>query len=130
MALHITDNLIASDVTPEVARRVPGSVDGQWFLTWLPDYALTREQAISGMVLDEILSAPEPADDGFAMELATLRADSLGLELPDVVLRLCARIVERDLRNSGALPSEGESTAVSPEWLPPRVPPREELVVV
>lgn len=130
MALRITDELIASDVTPEVARRVPDSIDGQWFLSWLPDYPLTREQAISGMVLDEILSAPEPADDGFAMELATLRADSLGLDLPEVVLRLSARIVERDLRTSGALPSEGESWAASPEWLPPWVPPREELVPV
>lgn len=96
MALHITDWMITSDITPETAHYIPLATGGQWILSWLPGRALTREQAVSGMVLDEILSTPDPADGEFALELAGMRAAQLGIVLEDVVLRLAARMLERD----------------------------------
>ncbi|MEV0298390.1 hypothetical protein [Nocardia sp. NPDC050710] len=97
MALEITDLFITSDVTPETARHIPGT---GWFLSWLPTTTLTREQAVSGMVLDEILSDPDLTDATLAMELAALRAADLGTDLVDVVIRLYARILDRDHRES------------------------------
>lgn len=97
MTLHITTTLIASTVTPETAASIPAPEGGAWALSWLPDQPLTREQAIGAMVLDETLSDPQAAHAEFAMELAAFRAADLGLTLREVVLRLCARMVERDL---------------------------------
>ncbi|MEV6100135.1 hypothetical protein [Nocardia sp. NPDC051981] len=96
MALRISGRAITSDVTPETAHLVFGSGGGTWVLSWLPGWDLTREQAIDGMALDEILSDPSPADREFALEMAALRAESLGLRLEEVVVRLFARIAERD----------------------------------
>ncbi|MEU0538344.1 hypothetical protein ABZ319_00630 [Nocardia sp. NPDC005978] len=95
MALTVTEWLITSDTTPETAHYIPTARGGEWVLSWLPDRALNREQAISGMVLDEFLSDPAPADDVFALELADVRAAQLGIELEDAILRLCARMLER-----------------------------------
>ncbi len=96
MTLHITDRSITSTVTPETAHWIPTAEGGTWVLSWLPDRLLTREQAISGLVLDEALSTPETIEAEFAMELAAFRAADLGLTLREVVLRLCARMLERD----------------------------------
>ncbi|QLY29298.1 hypothetical protein [Nocardia huaxiensis] len=109
MALQITDRLITSTVTPETAYWTATSSGGHWELTWLPDHPLTRDQAVSGMVLDEILSAPDAVTAEFAMELAEIRAAELGISLKDVVLRLCARMVERDLLGQN---KDAESDAV------------------
>lgn len=99
MALRITDRLISSDITPEIAEEIANGGSRNWMLSWLPDRPLTREQAVSGMVLDEILSDPDPADPQLAMELAAVRADMLGLALRDVVLRLAIRVVQRELES-------------------------------
>lgn len=99
MALVSTDRFLTSDITPESAEFVSTPGGGYWVLSWLPDTALTREQAISGMVLDEILSDPDPDDHLMAMELAAFRAADLGLSLTDALLRLYARILERDRRD-------------------------------
>ncbi|WP_326308198.1 hypothetical protein [Nocardia sp. CDC153] len=85
-------------MTPETAHLVPGPGGGTWVLSWLPGWDLTQDQAIDGMALDEILSDPEPEDREWALEMAALRARSLGMELEDVVVRLCARVIERDRR--------------------------------
>ncbi|BEK94856.1 hypothetical protein [Nocardia seriolae] len=96
MALRISGRAITSDMTPETAHLVPGPDGGAWALSWLPGWDLTREQAIDGMALDEMLSDPAAVDAELAMELAALRAESLGMGLEDVVVRLCARVIERD----------------------------------
>ncbi|MEU6833119.1 hypothetical protein ABZ894_31125 [Nocardia beijingensis] len=94
MALHITDSIITSDITPETARLL--SSCAAWELSWLPTVALSREQAISGMVLDEMLSDPGTLTSDLALELAAIRAADLGVTLRDVLLRLYVRITERD----------------------------------
>jgi hypothetical protein len=53
MSTQITDILMVSDETPHTATRQP---DGTWLLSWLPDRALTRNQAITGMTLAETVA--------------------------------------------------------------------------
>lgn len=96
MSLRISGRAITSDMTPETAHLVPGPQGGAWVLSWLPGWDLTQEQAIDGMALDEMLSDPTAIEGELALELATLRAESIGLGLEDVVVRLAARIFERD----------------------------------
>ncbi|WP_405490051.1 hypothetical protein [Nocardia sp. NBC_00511] len=98
MALRITDWLITSDITPETAHRHPLVDGGCWQLSWLGDRLLTREQAIDGMILDELLSHPVPGDGEFVLRLAATRARELGLGLPEILVRLYGRILERDRR--------------------------------
>ncbi|MBF6192059.1 hypothetical protein [Nocardia implantans] len=103
MALDITDSIITSDVTPETARLL--SFGAAWELSWLPTVPLTREQAVSGMVLDEMLSDPGTLTNDLALELAAIRATDLGVTLREVLLRLYARITARDNEAScGARP--------------------------
>jgi hypothetical protein len=95
MAIRLTSWSITSDVTPEFATCTTPSGDF-WTLSWLPGRVLTTEQAISGMVLDEILSDPAPADPDMILEMAEIRAMDLGLPLSEVVVRLSMRIAQRD----------------------------------
>ncbi|AHH16149.1 hypothetical protein NONO_c13460 [Nocardia nova SH22a] len=94
MTLHITDWKITSDVSPESAHRLV-SHPGGWMLSWLPGELLTREQAHSGMLVDDILSDLDLVDDMTALEMAALHAAELGISMDDVVIRLCARVIER-----------------------------------
>ncbi|MGQ4598863.1 hypothetical protein [Nocardia sp. R6R-6] len=96
MALDITDSIITSDITPETARPLSISAGAAWELSWLPTVALTRDQAVIGMVLDETLSDPDSVTNDLALELAAARAAELGISLRDVLLRLYVRIAERD----------------------------------
>ncbi|MET9026075.1 hypothetical protein ABZW96_10660 [Nocardia sp. NPDC004168] len=100
MALDITDSIITSDITPEKAWLLPLPSGAAWELSWLPSVSLTREQAMSGMVLDEILSDPGTLTNDLALELAAIHAAELGVTLRDVLIRLYIRITERDAEAS------------------------------
>ncbi|MCM6778084.1 hypothetical protein NDR87_31845 [Nocardia sp. CDC159] len=95
MTLELTRAAIVSDITPETAELISGPEGDFWTLSWLPGRRLTREQAVHGMVLDEILSDPMLLDDAEALELAAVRAAELGLELERAVTLLCLRVVHR-----------------------------------
>ncbi|AYF78912.1 hypothetical protein D7D52_10730 [Nocardia yunnanensis] len=95
MALETTHQTVTSDRTPERAFRTGLSADS-WQLSWLPDRLLTFEQARNGVVLDEILSDPAPADPEQALELAELLADDLGLTLREVVVLLWDRLAAHE----------------------------------
>ncbi len=94
MTLHITDWKITSDASPEFAQRSTSRPD-HWVLSWLPGELLTREQARSGMVVDDILSDLTLVDDMTALEMAALHAADLGISMEDAVIRLAARLLER-----------------------------------
>lgn len=91
MALIISDTLISSDQTDHSAERwpVPQSQGAPmlWRVSWLPDQYLDHNQAITAMILAEVVSAGlEPDDrrwlnvDGWAAEL--------GLKRPDAIARI------------------------------------------
>ncbi|MFF2557595.1 hypothetical protein ACFVUS_41820 [Nocardia sp. NPDC058058] len=127
MALAFTTWLITSDVTPEIALRSTTS-EHEWELSWLPDRPLSFEQAVSGMVLDEILSDPALADGELALELAAIRAGELGTTLREVVLRLSIRMAQRDqLRSQENLciptPSSDVNAAAGPGTARPGTAP-------
>ncbi|TCJ97053.1 hypothetical protein [Nocardia alba] len=90
MAIFRTDRTIGSDRTPE---RATLGDDGRWRLTWLPEFALTREQAIAGVRLDEILSDPALVNDRMAIAEATTCADRIGIILDQAVIRLWKSII-------------------------------------
>ncbi|MFF7945120.1 hypothetical protein ACFZC5_36075, partial [Nocardia gamkensis] len=59
---------IASAISREVAIRLADGIRGQrWALNWLLGRVLTRQQAFSGMVLDEILTDPHELDSATVM---------------------------------------------------------------
>ncbi|MGY2093068.1 hypothetical protein [Nocardia gipuzkoensis] len=80
---------IASAISPEVAIRMADGIRGQrWALSWLPGRVLTREQAFSGMVLDEILTDPHELDSATMMLVMAELAAELSMSLEQVLLRL------------------------------------------
>ncbi|WP_330186006.1 hypothetical protein OHB26_39475 (plasmid) [Nocardia sp. NBC_01503] len=82
---------MTSDITPEFATQVGSN---SWTLSWLPDRHLTREQALRGMELDEILSDPALTTTQLEWEAAGRRAAELGLTLEEVVVLLSKRLTE------------------------------------
>jgi len=58
--LTVTDRLIRGLVTDHTAAAVAGG----WTLTWLPGRLVTREQALAGMSLAEIIARTPPDDIG------------------------------------------------------------------
>ncbi|MCM6778089.1 hypothetical protein NDR87_31870 [Nocardia sp. CDC159] len=100
MTLRISAWLITSDVTPEFAQYLPTATGGYWSLSWLPEVALTRDQAISGMVLDETLSDPRLVHNRVAYELSAFRAAELGISLEQALIRLFGRILDHDAESA------------------------------
>ncbi|MEW1737986.1 hypothetical protein AB0346_18715 [Nocardia beijingensis] len=80
---------IASAISPEVAIRMADGIRGQrWALSWLPGRVLTRQQAFSGMVLDEILTDPHELDSTTMMLVMAELAAELSMSLEQALLRL------------------------------------------
>ncbi|MFD3510867.1 hypothetical protein [Nocardia sp. NPDC058666] len=86
---------ITSDVAHEAAYRfdLPGPSQRRWKLSYLPEYwSLTKEQAVSGLVLAEmIILDTDFATAGLDLELAEIMAAELGLTLTSVMMLLAAR---------------------------------------
>ncbi|WP_203236802.1 hypothetical protein [Nocardia panacis] len=97
MTLEITEWSIISDITPEWATRSGGSAREitAWRLSWLPDRALTREQAVAGMELDELLSDPSRVTDRVQLARMDDCADRLGMARDQAIVRLAKRIAAR-----------------------------------
>ncbi|MBF6182920.1 hypothetical protein [Nocardia otitidiscaviarum] len=118
MAITASDWLITSDVAHEVAFRVdvPEPQRGRWVLSYLPtSRRLTREQAIAGVVLAEMilmgLLRPGGEFDG---EIAALHAGMLGLTVTDVMCLLALRVGDgepKPLRPGAACPGGRAATA-------------------
>ncbi|MEU7143707.1 hypothetical protein ABZ942_29995 [Nocardia sp. NPDC046473] len=95
MALYFTEWSITSDASPERASRVADRGRAVWRLSWLPDRALTLEQARAGMELDELLSDPENVHDNAAMARADTCAGTIGMLRVHVVILLARRMAAR-----------------------------------
>ncbi|MVU83550.1 hypothetical protein GPX89_40725 [Nocardia sp. ET3-3] len=101
--------MITSDVAHEVAFRidVPEEHRGRWVLSYLPTYRrLTREQAMAGVVLAEmiLIGLLRPRGE-FDEEVAALHAEMLGLSVTDAMCLLALRQSGRDRHPD----QEGES---------------------
>ncbi|WP_019928442.1 hypothetical protein [Nocardia sp. BMG111209] len=99
MTLYTTDWSISSDITPERAFRISRDTAKAWQLSWLDGRMLTRDQAIIGMELDELLSDPDRVDDRAQLSRIDDHAGRLGIVSEQAIILLHRRIVER-IRNS------------------------------
>lgn len=100
MAIIASDWLITSDVAHEAAFRidVPEPQRGRWVLSYLPtSLRLTREQAVAGVVLAEmiLLGLLRPGGE-FDDEIASLHAGVLGISVTDAMCLLALRIGGQD----------------------------------
>ncbi|MEV0296440.1 hypothetical protein [Nocardia sp. NPDC050710] len=88
MTIFVTDWSMTSDVTHESAQRVAEKWLKSWRLSWLPDRLLTREQALAGMDLAEIVSTQTYRHDRSAHIRAVHCAGQLGIPLEQILLEL------------------------------------------
>ncbi|MGN2639074.1 hypothetical protein ACTD5D_23510 [Nocardia takedensis] len=110
MTVQTTPWTMISDRSPEFAYRGMGSGERIWQLSWLPDRPLTRAQALAGMELDELVSAPELVDDPVARAAIVDRAEVLDIGWEDAVILLAREILARAEDDPDtALPPLGEA---------------------
>ncbi|MEU1981463.1 hypothetical protein [Nocardia sp. NPDC019395] len=95
MTIYLTDWLMTSDISPEFAERVQTRHGSSWLLTWLPQRALSFEQAYAAMELDEILSDPRLVHDNAALIRAQQQVALVGLVWEQVVYLLAGRVEAR-----------------------------------
>ncbi|WP_280496236.1 hypothetical protein [Nocardia asiatica] len=96
-ALLIAPLRIRSTTSPEVAVRLGNGKHGErWSVSWLPDMILSRQQALSAMVFDEILTDPQELDSAAIMRILRYLADELRMPLEHVLVRLSS--VKTDCR--------------------------------
>ncbi|MFI5719213.1 hypothetical protein [Nocardia sp. NPDC051750] len=95
MAIHITDWLMTSGISPEFAERVQTRHGSSWLLSWLPQRSLSFEQAYAAMELDEILSDPRLVHDTAALTRAQQQVELVGLVWEQVVYLLANRVEAR-----------------------------------
>ncbi|MEV0032624.1 hypothetical protein [Nocardia sp. NPDC050793] len=88
MTIYVTDWSMTSDCTNESAQRVADKWPKSWRLSWLPDRLLTREQALAGMDLAEIVSTQTYRHDRLAHLRAVHYAGQLGIPLEQILLGL------------------------------------------
>ncbi|WP_194818776.1 hypothetical protein [Nocardia sp. XZ_19_385] len=88
MTLYVTEWSVTSDITTESAQRVAEKWTRSWRLSWLPDRLLTREQAIAGMDLAEIVSTQAFRHDRMAHLRAVHCAGQLGIPLEQLITEL------------------------------------------
>ncbi|WP_405182053.1 hypothetical protein OG225_13765 [Nocardia sp. NBC_01377] len=86
MTIFVTDWSMTSDITEHGAHRVADKWLKSWRLSWLPDRLLTREQALAGMDLAEIVSTRSFRYDNGTFLRAVHTAGQLGIPLEQLDL--------------------------------------------
>jgi hypothetical protein len=90
MALTINDRDMTSDQTPHGARPASGGAH-QWEMSWLPGRRLTRNEAITAMVLAETTSTADTSELDRMRPFIQGWADELGLTADQAVTRIAVR---------------------------------------
>lgn len=90
MALTINDREMTSDQTPHAARPVSGG-ERQWEVSWLPGRRLTRNKAITAMVLAETASTADTSERDRMRPFIQGWADELGLTAGQAAARIAGR---------------------------------------
>jgi hypothetical protein len=89
MSVTINDRTMTSDRTPHAARLAPGQ-DHQWEVSWLPGRRVTRNEAITAMVLAETCSPAEARERNRMWPFIQGWAAELGLTANHAVTRIAA----------------------------------------
>ncbi|WP_194817915.1 hypothetical protein [Nocardia sp. XZ_19_385] len=77
---------ISSAITTQVARRLGNYQNReQWAVSWLPDKFFSRRQALSAMVMDEILVDPQDLDKLSLKRILRELSNEMGMTLADVL---------------------------------------------
>jgi hypothetical protein len=107
MALTILDDIMSSDRSSHTARLVPGD-KRMWEVSWLPGRHLSRNSAITAMVLADV-TGPGDMHTGHRLWVHVEGwAAELGMTAPDVVARTVGGPTRADVGNS-ALPADPEA---------------------
>lgn len=99
MTIYQSSRSMTSSSTPEWAWRIAGREEPAWQLSWLSIW-LTREQALAGMELAEILGRPDLALDRSAQRRAAALADQLGTTVQQALIQLHQRMHDRQQRET------------------------------
>ena len=89
MALNINDRFMTSDRTPHAARLAPGE-EHHWEVSWLPGRRVTRNDAITAMVLAETCSPAGTRERNRMQPFIEGWAAELGLTADQAVTRIAA----------------------------------------
>ena len=89
MALTVNDRDMTSDQTPHAARPAPGG-EHQWEVSWLPGRRLTRNEAITAMVLAETASTAGTSERDRKRPFLQGWAGELSLSAGQAVTRIAA----------------------------------------
>ncbi|MFI7666797.1 hypothetical protein [Nocardia sp. NPDC049526] len=117
-ALHVTHSTIANPQSAEFAARVGnGTRTGRWRLSWLPEMALTRTQAISAMVLERILITHD-LDSATMLRVMSLLAADLRMPLHQLLVRLSSH------QERAGAPLRGGSATCARSAIEVSIPPR------
>lgn len=87
MALSILDEIISSDRTAHTAHAVPGK---GWEVSWLPGRPLSRNNAITAMVLADATAQGDARPGHSLWTFAEGWAGELGLGTPDALDRIAS----------------------------------------
>ena len=108
MSLTVTDDLIISDRTAHTACPVPGHPDA-WQVTWLPGQMISRNGAVTAMVLAEAASW-EPRPGHRIWPHVCNWAAELGLSRPAALALASAPQSETNAEKEPASASDREAT--------------------
>jgi hypothetical protein len=89
MSVTINDRTMTSDSTPHAARLAPGDAH-QWEVSWLPGRRVTRNDAITAMVLAETCSPAGTRERNRMQHFIQGWAAELGLTADQAVTRIAA----------------------------------------
>lgn len=89
MALTINERDMTSDRTPHAARLAPGQ-EHQWEVSWLPGRRVTRNEAITAMLLAETCGPAEAAQRDRMRPFIQGWAAELGVTAGQAVTRIAA----------------------------------------
>jgi glyoxylate carboligase len=90
MMLWIHRDAMTSDHTRHTARPVPGAIHA-WEVTWLPGRHLSRDEAVTAMVLADVTARQYVTERHWVWHHVEGWAAELGLTTPDALSRTAAR---------------------------------------
>ena len=107
MALTIRHDGVTSDSTRHTARPAPGAVHA-WEVSWLPGRHLSRDEAITAMVLADVTDRQSVPEEHWAWPHVEGWAATLGLTGPEALERVSSP--PRWIQESrSALPADPEA---------------------